>query len=95
MSVRLVAESQVVREPPIHLHECLEDVVDQCHDCLIQVLLIYPEESREHDERVVLLYQGHDVDTKNLLHLPKKHHFLLGAILRPETKQPLYGQFCQ
>jgi len=42
LSVGLVASSKVVKQPAIHLHKCLENIVDQRHNRLVPMLLTYP-----------------------------------------------------
>ena len=46
LSVRLVAGSEVVKEPGVHLHEGLQHVVHQRNYRLVPMLLAYPKEQR-------------------------------------------------
>ena len=40
----LVACSKVVKQSAVHLHKCLENIVDQRHNGLVPMLLAYPAE---------------------------------------------------
>ena len=45
LSVGLVASSEVVKQPAVHLHKCLENIVYKRHNRLVPMLLTYPAES--------------------------------------------------
>ena len=42
LPVGLVACSEVVKQPAVHLHKCLENIVYQRHNRLVPMLLTYP-----------------------------------------------------
>ena len=44
LSVGLVACSEVVKQPAVHLHKCLENIVYKRHNRLVPMLLTYPAE---------------------------------------------------
>ena len=44
LSVGLVASSEVVKQPAVHLHKCLENIVYKRHNRLVPMLLTYPED---------------------------------------------------
>lgn len=61
---RLVRGSELVEEFGVHLHECFENIEDECHDRLVPVLLRDAIERRKHDRHdriVVLLDQRENV----------------------------------
>ena len=64
LSLRLVVGSEFVEQFPIHLHEGLEDVVDEGHDRLVPMILGNLVQRREHDRHHharVLFDHRHDV----------------------------------
>lgn len=64
LALGLVGGGQVIKELAVHLHECLEHVVDERHYRLVPVLLADAVQCREHyrhDHLIVLFHQTHYV----------------------------------